>query len=157
MNILSIIKKVLNAQKIDTTKFTSTSSEYDFIDRLLFNPEQKQILKNAANKGLPITSLLDLDYTTEILKVLVCGLENDIKLENYVEVKQFDAAQLNEILLGIKNNVEYDIYAWYEYSAEHMKFLRLGLEKGINVAPYADPLLNINLVKVLFERGCEEL
>lgn len=153
MNILSTIKKVLNSQKIDTNKITF--SEYDFIERSLFNPEQKQILKAADKKGLPIASLLDLDYTTEILNVLVYGLENDIKLENYVKVKEFNAAQLKEILLGIKNNVEYDIYAWYEYSAEHMKYLRLGLEKDINVASYADPSLDINLVEILYKKECE--
>lgn len=54
------------------------------------------------------------------------------KKDNYQE------NQLEEIRLGLENNINYKIYANKRYDSIQMRQIRLGLEKDIDVTKYAD-------------------
>lgn len=154
MNILSIINEITSSHK---KQKCLELPKYDFLERSYFNEEQKKILKYAMKKELPIESLLDPNYSVELLQLLVSGLEKNIDLTKYIKIKDYNLHQLKEIMFGIANNIEYEIYAWNEYSADHMKYIRLGLEKDIDVSLYTDPLMDINLVEEIYNKKCKEV
>ena len=63
---------------------------------------------------------------------------NTIKLNK----KEFDSYQLEEIYLGLKDDLDVSIYAKPEYDDYQMKQIRLGLLSDIDVYIYAKPQLS---------------
>ena len=54
--------------------------------------------------------------------------------------------QLDELLLGIKHNIDFHRYADQSYNNLQMREIRLGLEEGIDVSAYANP--NIHYIEM---------
>ena len=52
--------------------------------------------------------------------------------------RQFNAAQREELLLGLSNNVNVDFYNNKDLTAEQMREIRLGLQSKVDVSKYAD-------------------
>ena len=65
---------------------------------------------------------------------------NNLNIDNLVKTdwfNQFSEYQQDEILEGLKNNLDVSIYAKKEYSWEKMREIREGLEANLNVSIYA--------------------
>ena len=69
-------------------------------------------------------------------------IHNNLNIENLMKTKwfkQFDEYQQEEILKGLKDNLDVSIYAKIEFDWSQMEEIRLGLEKNIDVSIYAKP------------------
>ena len=53
--------------------------------------------------------------------------------------KEFDSYQLEEIYLGLKDDLDVSIYAKPEFNDDQMNEIRLGLKKDLDVSIYAKP------------------
>lgn len=62
----------------------------------------------------------------------------DRLLKKYIE-KDFQENEIEEIRLGIEENIDYQIYADKKYNSIQMRQIRLGLKDHLNVNLYADP------------------
>ena len=56
-----------------------------------------------------------------------------------IDLDKFDEYQRKQIELGLKSNIDVDIYATPEFDAYQMYEIRKGLESGIDVSKYAYP------------------
>ena len=68
--------------------------------------------------------------------------EKEVLLKNSQWFNQFDEFQQQEILEGLKSNVDVSIYANLEFDWRKMEQIRLGLEDNLNVSIYAKPKFN---------------
>ena len=67
---------------------------------------------------------------------------NNLSTENLIKTdwfNQFDEYQQQEILEGLKNNVDISIYAKTEFDKCQMFEIKKGLENNIDVSIYAKP------------------
>ena len=65
---------------------------------------------------------------------------NNLSIENLKKTdwfKQFDNFQQNEILEGLKNNIDVSWYAKKEFNDEQMNEIKIGLLQGLDVSFYA--------------------
>ena len=46
---------------------------------------------------------------------------------------------MEQIRLGLKNNIDVNVYLLTEFTSEQMEQIRYGLQKNINVGIYATP------------------
>ena len=63
--------------------------------------------------------------------------EKESLLQNSQWFNQFNEFQQDEILRGIKNNLNISIYAKKEFNAAQMREITEGLERNLNVSIYA--------------------
>jgi len=65
---------------------------------------------------------------------------NNLNIENLIKtewINQFDKKQQEEILKGIKNNIDVLLYVKTEFDFEQMRQIRLGLEANLDISIYA--------------------
>ena len=65
---------------------------------------------------------------------------NNLSIENLIETdwfEQFDEYQQEEIIKGLKNNLDVSWYAKPEFDYLQMEEIRLGLEENLDVSIYA--------------------
>lgn len=72
----------------------------------------------------------------------ICG----INLEKYVD-ETFDEGQMEQVYLGLRDNLPVHLYAKSEYSWEQMREIRLGLEDDIDIYKYLDSSLSAEYMK----------
>ena len=58
---------------------------------------------------------------------------------------------MNQIRLGLQNNVEVSLYANLEFNEFQMELIRLGLERNIDVSIYANPNIDYKEMETIFE------
>ena len=56
---------------------------------------------------------------------------------------KFEQNQLEQILIGLKQDLDVSIYAKPEYNLRQMELIRLGLKQGLDVSIYAKPEYDI--------------
>ena len=67
-------------------------------------------------------------------------IHNNLTIANLVKTdwfKQFDNFQQNEILEGLKNNIDVSLYAKKEFNDEQMAEIKIGLVQGLDVSVFA--------------------
>ena len=67
---------------------------------------------------------------------------NNLTVENLIKTEwfnQFKGPQKNQILYGLKKNVDVSIYAKIDFSYLQMRYIRQGLEDNLDVSVYAKP------------------
>ena len=67
---------------------------------------------------------------------------NNLNIYNLIKTdwfEQFDNEQKEEILEGLKNNIDVSIYAKIEFDSFQMNIIRKGLEENLDVSIYANP------------------
>ena len=69
------------------------------------------------------------------------GLKANLDISIYAK-EEFDWKQMWQIRLGLKNNLDVSIYAKLEYNGDKMEQIRLGLKKEIDVSIYAKSEFN---------------
>ena len=65
---------------------------------------------------------------------------NNLNVENLIKTEwfnQFDEFQQEEIIKGLKNNLDVSWYAKPEFDYLQMEEIRLGLEENLDVSTYA--------------------
>ena len=65
---------------------------------------------------------------------------NNLNIENLIKTdwfEQFDEYQQEEIIKGLKNNLDVSWYAKPEFDERQMEEIRLGLEENLDVSIYA--------------------
>ena len=83
-------------------------------------------------------------------EIKTCYKVNNFEFDNMEDAEKFNAIynefkneeQLKQIYLGIKNKINYKIYANQKFDFTQMKEIRQGIEKGLDVSIYAKPELN---------------
>ena len=63
------------------------------------------------------------------------GLKANLDISIYAK-EEFDWKQMWQIRLGLKNNLDVSIYAKLEYNGDKMEQIRLGLEDNLDVSIY---------------------
>ena len=59
---------------------------------------------------------------------------------NYeISLDKFNKYQLEEIKLGLKDNLDVNLYANPRFSAGQMELIRQGIKKGLDIKHYANP------------------
>ena len=84
---------------------------------------------------------------------------NNLSVENLVKTKwfnQFEIYQQEEILEGLKNNIDVSIYAKPEYNVLQMQEIRLGLQEGLDVSIYAKRKYTVCQMREIREKLLEE-
>ena len=69
-------------------------------------------------------------------------IHNNLNIDNLMRtdwINQFDEYQQQEILRGLKEDVDVSIYATTEFDWFQMRQIRIGLERKLNVSLYAKP------------------
>ena len=69
------------------------------------------------------------------------GLKANLDISIYAK-EEFDWKQMCQIRLGLKNNLDVSIYAKLEYNGDKMEQIRLGLEDNLDVSIYAKKEFN---------------
>ena len=72
-------------------------------------------------------------------------IHNNLNIENLIKTEwfnQFNISQKEEILQGLKENLDVSIYAKPEFDWEQMREIRFGLEDNVDVSIYAKPELD---------------
>ena len=67
---------------------------------------------------------------------------NNLNIENLTKTRwfnQFSEYQQEEIIMGIKTNVDISIYAKTVFDANQMNQIRYGLEDNLEISIYAKP------------------
>ena len=67
---------------------------------------------------------------------------NNLSIENLIKTawfNQFNKKQQEEIIMGIKTNVDISIYAKTVFDANQMNQIRYGLEDNLKISIYAKP------------------
>ena len=67
---------------------------------------------------------------------------NNLTVENLIKTEwfnQFEGPQRNQILNGLKKNVDVFIYAKIDFNYLQMRYIRQGLEANLDVSVYAKP------------------
>ena len=67
---------------------------------------------------------------------------NNLNIKNLIKTdwfNQFNKSQQEEILLGLKNNIDISIYAKTIFDANQMNQIRWGLEDNLDISIYAKP------------------
>ena len=67
---------------------------------------------------------------------------NNLTVDNLIKTEwfnQFNKSQQEEILLGLKNNIDISIYAKTIFDANQMNQIRWGLEDNLDISIYAKP------------------
>ena len=79
----------------------------------------------------------------------------NLTIENLIKTDwfdQFDKEQQEEILEGLKNNIDVLIYAKKEFDSEQMFAIRLGLEDNSDVSIYAKKEFNWKQMEEIREK-----
>ena len=84
-------------------------------------------------------------------EIKLCYKVEDFEFDNIEDAEKFNKIydkfktkeQLQEIYLGIKNKIDYSIYARPEFNSYKMELIRQGLEKGLDVNYYAKIEFNL--------------
>ena len=58
---------------------------------------------------------------------------------------------MNEISLGLKNNLNVSLYVNPKFTWKQMELIRLGLERNIDVSIYANPNIDYKEMETIFE------
>ena len=69
-------------------------------------------------------------------------IHNNLNIDNLMRtdwINQFDEYQQQEILRGLKEDVDVSIYAKTDFNFAQMRQIRIGLERKLNVSLYAKP------------------
>lgn len=103
---------------VDISRYSSPDNTWEAMSDKRTSMELKRNF--AIEHGRHVTSI---DYT-------------DQTIDDYKN-KGFDAAQLNEIKLGLDHGINVGAYTFRPYNAEQMRELRLALEDGINVVRFS--------------------
>lgn len=61
-------------------------------------------------------------------------------------MKDFTAAQLGEIALGMVENVDYTVYAKPELEVKQMRAIRIGLREGMDMIAYVNENIKLNTI-----------
>ena len=73
-------------------------------------------------------------------------IHNNLTVENLIKTEwfnQFLEDEQDEILLGLKANLDVSVYATTEFTVGQMEEIRLGLEDNLDVFLYAKKELNV--------------
>ena len=97
--------------------------------------------KNKMNKKIYNNLNIENLIKTNSFKQLTVE-EKEVLLKNSQWFNQFDEFQQEEILEGLKSNVDVSIYANLEFDWRKMEQIRLGLEDNLNVSLYVKPKFN---------------
>ena len=93
--------------------------------------------KNKMNKKIYNNLNIENLIKTNSFKQLTVE-EKEVLLKNSQWFNQFDEFQQEEILEGLKSNVDVSIYANLEFDWRKMEQIRLGLEDNLDVSDYLD-------------------
>ena len=72
-------------------------------------------------------------------------IHNNLTVENLIKTEwfnQFLEDEQDEILLGLKANLDVSVYATTEFTVGQMEEIRLGLEDNLDISKYATPEFN---------------
>ena len=81
-------------------------------------------------------------------------IHNNLSIENLIKTEWFnlfDIYQKEEILKGLKNNLDVSIYAKPEFGWSQMYQIRLGLRNELDVSKYAKTEYNWKEMKTIRE------
>ncbi|MFI3211568.1 MAG: hypothetical protein R3Y64_11045 [Peptostreptococcaceae bacterium] len=96
-----------------------------------------ELIYSSIIEGLNFEIYIKENYTYENMKKAYILLSSGINLEESLMVKyiesELNVSQLNEIILGIKDNLDISIYEDKSFSCFEMKEIRLGLLSGVNI------------------------
>ena len=84
---------------------------------------------------------------------------NNLTIDNLIKtdwINQFDEYQQQEILEGLKNNLDVLIYAKPEFDESQMFEIKKGLENNIDVSIYAKPELSFREMETIREKLWEK-
>jgi len=75
---------------------------------------------------------------------------NNLSIENLIKTNwfnQFLEDEQDEILLGLKANLDVSVYAITDFYASQMEQIRLGLEDNLDISKYANPEIDYEEMK----------
>ena len=84
---------------------------------------------------------------------------NNLTVENLTKTEwfnQFNKYQQEEILKGLKSNIDVLIYAKKEFDYQQMEQIRKGLEENLDVSWYAKPEIKWDEMSEIKEKLLEE-
>ncbi|AOG60850.1 hypothetical protein SHELI_v1c09010 [Spiroplasma helicoides] len=145
----SIINNQFFTQENDMKQFLSQAAlkELEMYEKKLNEILESQKFKTVYKELFDIwdsqeKSILFYDDTDIKKQIFLSSLIQDIDLYEYAK-KEIDSKQLQEIKLGIQQNLNISIYASPEFfSWAAMREIRLGLEQDLDVETYANPALD---------------
>lgn len=89
---------------------------------------------DAYDKDIDLTEYMGAEYTNYKLGKILKILEIDPNFKNF----DFTCEQLDEIVKGLKDDVNVNIYAKHEYSPIEMCIIRKALKNGLNIDKYLE-------------------
>ncbi len=99
-------------------------------------------IARAKKAGIDIANYAADGYDAEQLQEICLAIKNRVKdFKTYIN-RQYRGESLKEIRLGLEEGVDVSRYASLEYGWEQMREIRLGLEARVNTAIYEKPLYN---------------
>lgn len=163
------IAKVDYVLQSDVADRIEESMDIANVSREQFSQAQMDVIVEAAQANVPLSSLLNPELPPEQMKfalekmqegynverIFIAGKQTSIvdhpmTNEEIAEVKRqiqygdipkliYSSEQWKEIEMGMKRKLDVSAYANPKYSAGQMKEIRLGLDKGIEVSTFASP------------------
>ena len=84
---------------------------------------------------------------------------NNLNIENLTKTEwfnQFDRKQQKQILEGLGDNLDVNLYAKPEFDSSQMYQIRLGLENNLDVSIYAKPEFHSSQMREIREKLLKE-
>lgn len=130
----------------------------------VFDYRQKEVISLGERKGLDTSVYAKKCFSSLQMRRILDGLKRGIDVSIYAKpevsalemgaildviskegvqaldpyMKDFTAAQLGEIALGMVENVDYTVYAKPELEVRQMRAIRMGLREGMDMTVYAN-------------------
>lgn len=114
----------------------------EYADRKFSAEQMKQIrlgMKNGISYQLYAAPYISPNAMKQWRKMLENG-KNDKSIIDFLaqDGRSYNAEQVKQIRIGMKDNIDVKIFANPDFSAEQMKQIRLGAKNGIDYDVYAD-------------------
>lgn len=104
-----------------------------------FDHEQMYEILTGLKYNIDVSIYADLKYSFMLMKyirqALSHGVDHD-KLVAYLEQPQYNEYQLNQILMGLCDDLDTSKFDSYKIDSRGMNEIRRGLENGVDIASY---------------------
>lgn len=147
------MKKLTNGSPLD---LWNSGNLLDYLDECIHDSqvvasELIHATDNTDNKvdNVFTTSEFDTGLNEDQIEEIKIGLEDNLNVAIYAK-KEFDSSQMKYIRWGLKENLDVSIYADTCFSGAQMSHIFWGLWHGLDVSIYADPKYSAGQMEELY-------
>lgn len=114
-------------------------------DDIRFDYRQMNEIFIGLTRNLDVSVYANAKYSSVVMKyasqALSHGVQGD-KLVKYLENKHYDSSQLNQIFMGLCDNLDVSKFDSVMYHSNKMNEIRTGLVNGVDISQYVDNSFN---------------